>query len=222
VKICGLTSAGDARHAAASGADFLGAILSAGFPRSVSAETARGFTTPQGPPLVAVMVDELPGTAASLARAARAAVLQLQGDEPPSTIDALRAEGWRIWKTLRPRSAEEMRKGIARYGARVEAIHLEGWHPQARGGAGARVSWELVASLRAELPSSTLLVLAGGLTPENVGEAIARLRPDVVDVSSGVEAEVGRKDPARVERFVQAAKSPASEAAHSAKADRLS
>ena len=207
VKVCGLMRAEDAAHAVATGADFLGAILSGGYPRSVAPGVAREFTHPGGPRLVAVLVDELPGTAVATARAARASVLQLHGDEKPMVIDALRTEGvWQIWKALRPRSADELRRGIEAYADKVDALLLDGWHAGARGGAGARVSWELVESMRDDLPPGTALVLAGGLTPENVGEAVRRLRPDVVDVSSGVEIQVGRKDPARVERFIQAAR----------------
>jgi phosphoribosylanthranilate isomerase len=207
VKVCGLTQREDARHAAGAGADFLGVILSPGFPRSVAATTARGFTGPQGPPLVAVLVNETVAGAASAADAAGASVIQLSGDESPGMLDDLRASGeWKVWKAVRPRSVDELRRAVARYAGHVDALHLDGWHPTARGGTGTRVSWDLVESMHDELPPGTVLVLAGGLTPENVGEAVRRLRPDVVDVSSGVEAEVGRKDPARVERFIQAAR----------------
>jgi len=210
VKVCGLMQRDDARHAAGAGADFLGAILSAGFPRSVAATTARGFTGPQGPPLVAVLVNETVAAAASAADAAGASVIQLHGDETPGMLDDLRGSGeWKVWKAVRPRSVDELRRVVARYAEHVDALLLDGWHPNARGGAGTRVSWDLIESVREELPEGTVLVLAGGLTPENVGEAVRRLRPDVVDVSSGVEAQVGRKDPARVERFIQAARGAA-------------
>ena len=69
-----------------------------------------------------------------------------------------------------------------------------------------RVAPELVAAARDGLPGGVLLALAGGLTPESVAEAVARAQPDLVDVSSGVEAALGRKDPAKVERFLRAAR----------------
>jgi phosphoribosylanthranilate isomerase len=207
IKVCGVTRAEDARHAAAAGADFIGAFLSPGFPRTIEPRTARSFTNGSGPLLVAVLVNETTASAAALAQGAGASVLQLHGDESPAAIGELRDAGpWRVWKAIRPRTADDLLRGIADYSGSVDAILLDGWHPAARGGTGVRVSWDLVASLRAEVPDDIQLILAGGLTPENVSEAIRRVSPDVVDVSSGVEAQVGRKDPARVERFIQAAR----------------
>jgi phosphoribosylanthranilate isomerase len=210
VKVCGLMQREDARHAANAGADYLGAILSAGFSRSVAAATARGFTGPEGPPLVAVLVNESVAAAASTADASGASVIQLHGDETPGMVDDLRGSGeWKVWKAVRPRSVDELRRAMERYAEHVDALLLDGWHPTARGGSGTRVSWDLVEAVREELPEGVVLVLAGGLTPENVGEAVRRLRPDIVDVVSGVEAQVGRKDPGRVERFIQATRGAA-------------
>jgi phosphoribosylanthranilate isomerase len=197
----------DARNAARAGADFLGAILSGGYPRSIAAETARGFTDPLGPPLVAVLVNETPPGAAAIAETAGASVLQLHGDESPGTVEELRALGdWTLWKVVRPREPDDLRRAIERYGEHVDGLLMDGWHPTARGGTGTRVAWHVVEAVRDELPDRVLLILAGGLTPENVAEAVRRVRPDVVDVSSGVESAVGRKDPERVERFIRAAR----------------
>lgn len=207
VKICGLVRADDARHARAAGADLVGAVLTEGFRRSVPPDTARQFTGPAGPPLVAVLVNESVGSASAIARRAGASVLQLHGDESPRRLAELRGEGdWSLWKALRPRAADDLRRGIERYAEGADALLLDGWNPSARGGSGTLVSWKLVEEERDGLPPGVLLILAGGLTPENVGEAVERLKPDVVDVSSGVEASVGRKDPGRMERFVQAAR----------------
>ncbi len=207
MKVCGLVRLEDARHAAAAGADFLGAILTAGFSRSVAAATAVAFTSPEGPPLVAVLVNEPVDAAIAVAGASGASVLQLHGDEPPEALDALRSAGsWSLWKALRPRSVDDLREGVDLYAEHADALLLDGWHPSARGGQGVRVSWDVVEAASAELPEGTLLILAGGLTPDNVDEAVSRLLPDIVDVSSGVEAAVGRKDPLRVERFIRAAR----------------
>ena len=207
VKICGLVRADDARQARAAGADLVGAILTEGFRRSIPPDTARQFTELGGPPLVAVLVNESAGSASAIARTAGASVLQLHGDESPQRLAELRGEGeWNLWKALRPRSADDLCRGIERYAEGADALLLDGWSPKARGGSGTRVSWKLVEEERDGLPPGVLLILAGGLTPENVGEAVERLKPDVVDVSSGVEASVGRKDPGRMERFVQAAR----------------
>ena len=210
VKVCGLMQREDARHAARAGADFLGATLSAGFPRSIAAETARGFADPLGPPLVAVLVNETPPAAAAIAEAAGAAVLQLHGDESPGMVEELRALGaWTVWKVVRPRERDDLRRAIERYGEHVDGLLLDGWNPTSRGGTGTRVAWHLAEAVRDELPDRVLLILAGGLTPENVAEAVRRVRPDVVDVSSGVESAVGKKDPSRVERFIRAARGSA-------------
>ena len=92
VKICGLMRPEDAEHAAGAGADYLGAILSEGFGRSVPAALAREFAQPGGPPLVAVFVDEPTGAVVAKARQVRASVLQLHGEESPAVVDELRRE----------------------------------------------------------------------------------------------------------------------------------
>ena len=207
VKICGLTRAADARSARAAGADYLGVILSRGFPRSVDAALARSLRSEGGPPLVGVVVDETPAAAAAAARDAGVDVLQLHGDEPPEVLRALRADGpWRLWKAVRPRSAEEIVEAAERYADLADALLVDGWHPERRGGSGTAFPWSALEEARDRLPPELRLVAAGGLTPYNVGEAVARLRPDVVDVSSGVEARPGEKDAAKVEAFVRAAR----------------
>ncbi len=208
VKICGLTRLEDARHARAAGADYLGAILSEGFGRSVEPARARAFVEAGGAPLVGVLVDAPVADAAMRARAAGAAVLQLHGDEPPALLDRLRGEGsWELWKAVRPRSDDELRRAIAAYAEHADALLLDGWHAKVRGGAGVRFDWDLLVRVRAELPVGRRLIVAGGLTPETVADAVATLAPDVVDVSSGVESAPGRKDPAKVEAFIRAARS---------------
>jgi phosphoribosylanthranilate isomerase len=212
VKICGLTQVEDARMAARAGATYLGAILSVGFRRSVVPGTAARYHEETGRPLVAVLVDETPSRAAQLARATGAAVLQLHGAEPPRVVRALRDLGdWQIWKALRIREAGEVLQAMERYGGLVDALLLDGWHPEHRGGSGARFPWDLVAPVRDRFPPGLGLVAAGGLQPGNVAEAVRRLRPDVVDVSSGVEIRPGIKDPGRVRAFIRNAREAASE-----------
>jgi phosphoribosylanthranilate isomerase len=208
VKICGLTRVEDARHAAASGASYLGVMLSPGFQRSVEPARARTFAAAGGPPLVGVLVDPALGDALERARASGAAILQLHGEEPPELLDQLRGEhGLSVWKALRPRSEEELLRGVDRYAEHADGLLFDGWHPELRGGAGVRFDWDLVARRRGELPRGLLVVAAGGLTPETVAGAVAALSPDVVDVSSGVEAGPRRKDARKVEAFIRAARS---------------
>jgi phosphoribosylanthranilate isomerase len=208
VKICGITQVEDARMAARAGATYLGAILSTGFRRSVEPGVAQRYPGETGRPLVGVMVDETPSRAAQLARATGASVLQLHGSEPPSVLASLRGLGdWQLWKALRVRDADDVLEALERFEGVADALLLDGWHPEHRGGSGARFPWDVVAAIRDRFPPEMALVAAGGLQPGNVAEAIWSLRPDVVDVSSGVELRPGIKDPGRVRAFIGKARS---------------
>ena len=216
VKICGLTRIEDARHAVGAGADFIGAILSEGFARSVPPERARSFREGDDPPLVGVLVNPSVEDARQRAEASGASILQLHGEESPELFDRLRDMGdWTLWKAVRPRSVDELRGAVHRYADRIDALLLDGWHPEHRGGSGARFDWAMIARVRAELPDDVDLIVAGGLTPATVADAVAALAPDIVDVASGVEAAPGRKDPAKVEAFIRAARSAGHPAKHS-------
>lgn len=206
-KICGITRVDDAGLAGRAGADYVGAILTKGYRRSVPPETAADFPEAAGRPLVAVTVDETLGDLVALARRSGASVLQLHGDEPPETLAALRNEGeWELWKALRVRSAGAVLSALDRYGAVADGMLLDGWHPEHRGGSGIRFPWDLVEPVRDRFPPGIRFVAAGGLQPDNVAEAVRRLRPDVVDVSSGVEISYGIKDAARVRAFIRNAR----------------
>ncbi len=188
------------------GADYLGFVLSGGFGRSVSQGQVGGLIQGTSRPRVAVLVDESPETAARLAGSIDATVVQLHGSESPEAVDAVRDLGdWRIWKAVRARSVEDVARAVLDYGALVDALIVEGYREGVVGGGGVSLEVE-PARLRQVVPEGLELVLAGGLTPVTVGEAVRRFRPDVVDVSSGVEREPGRKDESMVTRFVRAAK----------------
>lgn len=207
VKICGLTSVDDARVAVDAGADYLGAILSPGFSRSVPPEVAGEFVALEGPPVVAVVVDVQMAAAARMATLSGARVIQLHGEESPEYVRALRDHGpWRLWKAQRVRSTSDISRALERYGPYVDGLLLEGWHAERGGGVGAGFSWDLIAPIRASIPVDITLVAAGGLAPDNVRDAVARLDPDVVDVSSGVELRLGVKDPDKVRAFVRNAR----------------
>ncbi len=207
VKICGITDPEDGRAAGLAGADYVGAILTEGFRRSVQAPTARRVAEAAGCPLVVVLVDPSPGEAAEIAAAARAAVVQLHGDEPAAVARRIRAAGpWRVWKALRVRVVEDLESGLERYGDAVDGLLVDGWHPNLRGGAGVRFPWEAIAPVRGAFPPGLHFIAAGGLDPDNVEHAVRTLRPDVVDVSSGVESSPGRKDPGLVRAFIERGK----------------
>ncbi len=207
VKICGITRLDDAAAVGAAGADFVGAVLTRGLRRSVAPDIAGRFPAVAGRPLVGVTVDESLETLVALARSTGAAVLQLHGAEPPSLLAALRDEGeWEVWKAVKVRTVEGALDAVHRYRDVADGLLLDGWHPELDGGSGARFPWDLVESVRHLFPDELRLVVAGGLDPDNVNEAADRLRPDVVDVSSGVERALGIKDPARIRAFIRAAK----------------
>lgn len=207
VKICGLTREEDGLAAAEAGADYLGVVASPGFTRTAPPGLGAALAAATGVPVVAVSVDEPMDVLVSLARECHASVLQLHGSESPELVSALRGEGpWKLWKAVRVRSTEETLRALEDWSGRVDGILLDGWHPGLPGGTGTRFPWEVVESVRDAFPRGTLFVAAGGLVPDNVGEAVRRLRPDVVDVSSGVERSPGIKDPERVRSFIENAK----------------
>ena len=115
-------------------------------------------------------------------------------------------ERWELWKAVRPRTVEELRRSVGRYVELADGLLLDGWHPRASRGGGMRFPWELLEAVRADLPAGLTLVAAGGLDPNTVADAVARLAPDVVDVSSGVEATPGQKDPGKVSEFIRSAR----------------
>jgi phosphoribosylanthranilate isomerase len=210
VKICGVTRREDARHAASAGADYIGAILSPGYPRSIEPEIAATFLEGGPATLVAVFVDAAVPKAARAARTAGAGVIQLHGEERPDHLRALRAEGpWRLWKAVRVRRPAEVMAAAERWVGIADGLLLDGFREGSGGGQGARFPWKALEAVRHQIPVELALVVAGGLTPENVEKAVSRLAPDVVDVSSGVERLLGVKDPDRVRTFIQRARAAA-------------
>jgi phosphoribosylanthranilate isomerase len=207
VKICGVRRPEDARAAISAGADYVGAILSPGFVRSVEAETASGFLESAEAVLVAVLVNPEVEAATRAARTAGAGVIQLHGDEPPEALRQLRDEGdWRLWKAVRVRDAHDVLAAVERWAEVADGLLLDGFRAGHAGGSGTAFPWSALEAVRAQIPAGLRLVVAGGLDPGNVAEAVRRLSPDVVDVSSGVEVGPGRKDPGRVRAFVEHAR----------------
>ena len=213
VKICGLVRREDALAADEAGADYLGVVMSAGFGRSVAPARAGALVAGTRARKVAVLVGESPEAAAAAADALGADVIQLHGDEPPSVLEALRALGsWQLWKAVRARSLGDVEGTVRRYRDLADGLLLEGWKKGSLGVGGARLSLD-PRRVRGLLPAGLDFVLAGGLGPDTVDEAVRRFRPDVVDVSSGVERSVGVKEHELVRAFVAAAaEAPVAEA----------
>lgn len=204
VKVCGLTRPQDAAAAVEAGARYLGVILAPGGRRTVAPRDGAVIFGDLKVQRAGVFVNATPDELRRAADAARLDVLQLHGDEAPELAAALRGEGFTVWKALRPRSGDELSAGLVHYAGAVDAILLDGYSAEARGGTGTAFDWRAAAERLGELPPETMLVAAGGLRPENVAEAASILRPQVVDVSSGVESAPGVKDHAAVRAFAAA------------------
>lgn len=207
VKICGVCRPEDADLVASAGADYLGVILAPGRRRSRTLEeAARIFAAAPGCRRVGVFVDEAPERVREFAESLALDVVQLHGTEAPALLTELRVGPWRLWKALRPRSATEFLAGVEAYGDVADALLIDGWSAAGPGGTGARVPWSELSAVRDRLPPGLKLILAGGLHPGNLGEAVAALVPRCVDVSSGVEGGDGWKDPVLVREFVATAR----------------
>lgn len=222
IKICGLCTASDARMADRAGADYIGVILSPRSKRSKTLKEAKPiYEAIDDAQRVGVFVDE-PVELLHKARQMLALdVLQLHGSESPAYVRALReSSGVTIWKALRPRTVEEMKRGLEDYGDIAHGILLDGWSSAGAGGTGAQADWSMAAGLRDAVPDSVTFTLAGGLDPVNVAGAISMVRPDVVDVSSGVETTVGVKSKDLIHSFILAARGAPAGGARSAGAAR--
>jgi len=207
VKICGITTPEDALVAQELGADYLGMILSQGFSRSILPDEAVDIGLVAETPLVAVLVDESLDEAQRIAELSGASVIQLHGEENVEYVEELRRRGmWTIWKAVRVRDPEDVTRAVEGLGTSVDGLLLDGWHPDRPGGSGVSFSWEGVRVMRDQIPSALKVIVAGGLTPGNVADAVRVLRPDVVDVVSGVELNIRRKDPERIGAFVRNAR----------------
>jgi phosphoribosylanthranilate isomerase len=199
VKICGITSPEDARAAAAAGADAIGLVFWPGSPRALDVEAARRVADAV-PPLVlrvGVFVDAPASEIDRVAAVVGLDVVQLHGSEMP---EACRLPGRRVLKALRVGEAFDPEQAL-RYEGRAAGLLLDAAVGALPGGSGRSFDWSQAAALR---PRVGFLMLAGGLTAANVGDAIARVRPDAVDVSSGVEVAPGRKDREKMRAFVAA------------------
>jgi len=205
VKICGLTRHADARAAVDAGADYLGIVFAPSSPRRRDADAAREIWQDLSAVRAGVFVNEAADRIRSLSRELGLGVVQLHGSEDPELALELVADGGpEIWKAVRLRRAVDLDRALDRYADRVDGILLEGWTARGVGGVGAAFDWEWAGTRRSDWPSGVKLILAGGLHAGNVSAAIAALRPDVVDVSSGVEIAPGAKDVEAVHAFVAA------------------
>ena len=204
VKIGGITNLADARAAIAAGADALGFVFVPGTPRYISPDLA-GEIVRELPPFIArvgLFVDAETRTVAEALVRSGMDTLQFHGEETPDFVRQFR-RAVKVMKAFRVRGEETLLR-LPAYADAADAILLDAYVAGAHGGTGAQFDWELAIQARA---LGRPLVLAGGLTPANVAEAVRTVRPYGVDVSSGVESAPGQKDPAKLEEFVRAARS---------------
>jgi phosphoribosylanthranilate isomerase len=195
VKICGLTNLSDALMVAEAGADALGFVLVRGSPRYIAPRELREIRRHLPPfvSVVGVFANAPLQEVREISEACHLSLVQLHGEEDPDYCSAL-GEG--VIKAFRIRDKRSL---SSLEGYRVKAILLDSYRPGKLGGTGTCFDW----SLALEAKRYGHLILSGGLTPENVGKAIGTVRPYAVDVSSGVEEFVGKKDQRKVRMFLE-------------------
>jgi len=199
VKICGITRVADAQAAEAAGADMIGLMFYEGSPRHVTLEQAVEISRSVSSFVlkVGVFVNPEEADVMEAIRACGLNLLQFHGDEPPEFCTQF---GVMNMKAFRVRDAGSL-KALTDYP--TDAWLLDAYSKAGLGGTGEKFNWDLAVEAN---KLGKPIFLAGGLTPENVADAVARVNPFAVDVSSGVESAPGRKDPAKVKEFVHAAK----------------
>jgi len=202
IKICGITNPIDALQAVDSGADALGFVFYKKSPRHVRPNVVKSIVA-NLPPFVlpvGIFVNEDAQVVRDIMDVCGLALAQIHGDE---TADYCESLGRPVIRGIRLRDRSTF-LAMAEYKgrARVRGFVLDAFSDNAYGGTGKTSDWALAA----EAAQSFSFLLAGGLTPDNVQEAIQKVQPYGVDVSSGVEARPGKKDPAKIQAFIQAAK----------------
>lgn len=199
VKICGLTKESDLAAAVDVGCDAVGLVFYAPSPRAVNVERARRLLSALPPFVTSVglFVDAEPAFVRSVLSDVPLDLLQFHGDEPPEYCSAFR----RPWiKALRMRPGADLKALSARYRG-ASGLLLDTYDPTTAGGTGRRFDWDLVPAWLAPH-----IILAGGLNPNNAGDAVRRVGPYGLDVSGGVESAKGVKDRAKMEAFLQGVK----------------
>ncbi len=196
IKICGLTRADDAQRAVEAGATAIGMVFWPGSPRAVTLAQAEAVTGAVGGDVltVGVFVDATREEIDHVMRRVPLGAAQLHGKESAAFVDTL---PWPVIKAVAVPAQGPLPDLSPWAGVRVL---LDAHDPERRGGTGRMVDWARAAALAATRP----VILAGGLTPGNVAEAVMRVRPAGIDVSSGVERSPGVKDEARVRALIEA------------------
>lgn len=206
IKICGLTRSVDAEYADAAGVEYLGVIF-AGGPRERTPMQARDTLAGRRARKVGVFAEQAADVIATHVEIVGLDVVQLHGVVDAERVERVRAAtGREVWAVVRtadgvlPESVDELADA-------ADALLIDSHVRGQLGGSGVRVPWDRLGESLDALDYHPRIVLAGGLTPENVSEAIDLVAPNVVDISSGVESSPGIKDHARLRAFVASVRS---------------
>jgi phosphoribosylanthranilate isomerase len=213
IKICGLTSVADALAAIDAGADAIGLNFYRGSQRCVDVDTARQIVDAVGnrADKIGVFVNESADRIRETCHGAGLHLIQLHGDEPPEFLRLLNKDhdivrAYRLGERGLSAIDDDLQACSDLSGFCPDAILVDASVPGKFGGTGQTIDWQQLANHRDTLLGSLPLILAGGLVPTNVAEAIRVVRPQAVDTASGVEFEPGKKDAAKVRDFVAAAR----------------
>lgn len=201
IKICGLARSVDAEYADAAGVEYLGVIF-AGGPRERTPMQARDTLAGRRARKVGVFATQPPDVIATLVEMVGLHVVQLHAGVDAERVERVRAAtGKEVWAVVRTADGT-LPEGVEELCEAADALLIDAHVPGQLGGSGVAVPWDRLGESLDALDYHPRIVLAGGLTPENVSEAIDLVAPNVVDVSSGVESSAGIKDHARIRAFV--------------------
>lgn len=200
-KICGITRVEDVQAVADAGCDAIGLVFYPPSPRHVNIEQAQGLlqNIPAYVQVVGLFVNATTDEIAAVLKQVPLDILQFHGDESPEQCQAIAQQVGRRWyKAIQVKPDLDVVAEIQRYQtAGASAVLLDAWHPDLKGGTGHSFDWSTFPQL--DIP----LILAGGLNPDNIEQAIHTTQAYAVDVSGGVESAKGIKDQQLIERFMQ-------------------
>jgi len=200
-KVCGLTQPEQVHAVAALGARFVGFVLAPSPRRATRLQELSEAARQTGVQSVGVFVNAPPDEVLRTCTTAGLDVAQLHGEESPSQVEQLAEQGVRVWKALRVGPSFQPTEADDFWYAGAEAVLLDRWHPQLQGGTGEPIDWDMAR----RVAERGRVILAGGLSGENVARAVETVAPWGVDASSALESAPGIKDLGRVAAFVRAA-----------------
>ncbi len=208
LKMCGVTNAADARLVSESGADFCGILVDISFSeRSLSLSEARKVATAASVPVVVLVCDPDLRAVEQIVHELSPSAVQLLGRETPEFVRSLKPRvACQLWKTLHDPPPPGQATAEAYIEAGVDAFLLDRSDDSEGflrlGGTGKCADWDRASTMVKEIPKPVFL--AGGINPENVAQAVVKVRPYGIDLCSGVESSKGRKDPDKLRRLVAA------------------